>query len=101
MYLAVFQEFAHSKVLERIQSEDICRVDVAPMPCSSAKSEEELAVVRASAKLIIEDPEKENEEAVEAALATLGGLGFSITHRHPVTSAGCPMRDRVILTYTG
>ncbi|KEG07211.1 hypothetical protein DQ04_10551020 [Trypanosoma grayi] len=99
MYLAVFQEFAHPDVLARVESEGMCRVDKASGPCTLAKSDEELAAVRSNAKLII-DPAKTNEAAVEVTLKALCGLGFTVTHRHPVTSAGCPMRDRVILSYT-
>nr|CCC94196.1 conserved hypothetical protein [Trypanosoma congolense IL3000] len=98
MYLGVFQEFSHPEVLALVE-ESVCRVDVASTPCSVAKSEEELAAVRSNAKLIIEDAEVENKEKVEAALATLTNLGFRITHRYPVTSAGCPMQDRVVLSY--
>ncbi|RNF11931.1 hypothetical protein TraAM80_00626 [Trypanosoma rangeli] len=99
MYLAVFQEFAHPEVLARVEAEEICSIDRATGPCTMAKSEQELAAVRSNAKLIIDDATT-SEEAVEAALAALRKLGFVVTHRHPVTSAGCPMRDRVILSYT-
>ncbi|ORC90546.1 uncharacterized protein TM35_000083440 [Trypanosoma theileri] len=100
MYLAVFQEFAHPDVLSRVESEGICRIDQATAPCTMAKSDEEIAAVRSNAKLIIEDPIATSEETVEKTLAALCNLGFTVTHRHPVTSAGCPMRDRVILSYT-
>ncbi|RNF16722.1 uncharacterized protein Tco025E_05101 [Trypanosoma conorhini] len=98
MYLAVFHEFAHPEVLAQVEAEKICRVDRATAPCTMAKSEAELAAVGSNAKLIIDDAAT-GEEAVEAALAALCRLGFAVTHRHPVTSAGCPMRDRVILSY--
>ncbi|KAG8344137.1 hypothetical protein ERJ75_001443400 [Trypanosoma vivax] len=99
MYLAVFQEFARPDVLERIEAEGICDVDKATSPCTMAKSEEELATVRTNAKLMIVNRAVDTDERVETVLAKLCGLGFSITHRHPVTSAGCPMQDRVILSF--
>ncbi|EAN94806.1 hypothetical protein TcYC6_0125170 [Trypanosoma cruzi] len=99
MFLAVFKEFAHPEVLAQVEQGNICRVDRATEPCTLAKSEEELAVVSRNAKLFIDD-ETTSEEEVEATLEALCKLGFTVTNRHPVTSAGCPMRDRVILSYT-
>eukprot|EP00758_Cryptobia_borreli_P010215 Tbor_TRINITY_DN5551_c4_g3::TRINITY_DN5551_c4_g3_i3::g.12746::m.12746 len=41
------------------------------------------------------------EDKVDEVLEALVKLGFIITSRKPVTSAGCPMTDRVILKYNG
>ncbi|KAG5469363.1 hypothetical protein LSCM1_02579 [Leishmania martiniquensis] len=115
MYLAVFREFAHPEVLERVKAEGICGVDVAPEPNQLAISEEEKQVVRSNAKLItvthnitgirdVFDGMTEAELAkidveVDQKLQQLVALGFQVVERHPKTSAGCPMLDRVILSY--
>jgi hypothetical protein len=115
MYLAVFKEFAHPEVLEKVKAEGICEVDVAPEPNKRATSEEDLLVVRTNAKLItvqhricamrdVFDNMTEAEivciEAeVDRKVAQLVALGFTVVERHPKTSAGHPMLDRVILSY--
>ncbi|CAG9580662.1 conserved hypothetical protein [Leishmania major strain Friedlin] len=115
MYLAVFHEFAHPEVLENVKAEGICDVDVAPEPNKLAASEEEQQVLRCNAKLItvkhnitgIRDVFDGMTEAelveidgqVEQKLQQLVALGFQVVERHPRTSAGRPMLDRVILSY--
>ncbi|KAG5469708.1 hypothetical protein CUR178_01847 [Leishmania enriettii] len=115
MFLAVFHEFAHPEVLEKVKAEGICDVDVAPEPNKLAVSEEEQEVVRCNAKLItvnhnitgirdVFDGMTEAELAkidgqVDQKLQQLVALGFHVVERHPKTSAGCPMLDRVILSY--
>ncbi|CAJ1011649.1 hypothetical protein Q4I28_006962 [Leishmania naiffi] len=115
MYLAVFHEFAHPEVLEKVKSEGICDVDVAPEPNKLAVSEEEQQVVRCNAKLITvkhnitgirdafdgmtEEELEKNGNQVDQKLQQLVALGFQVVERHPKTSAGRPMLDRVILSY--
>ncbi|KAK7194718.1 hypothetical protein NESM_000391400 [Novymonas esmeraldas] len=115
MFLAVFNEFAHPEVLERVKAEGICDVDMAPQPNKMATSEEEQQVVRCNAKLItvthnitaIRDvfdgmtaaELAQIEEQVDEKLQQLVALGFQVVERHPQTSAGRPMLDRVILSY--
>lgn len=115
MLLAVFHEFAHPEVLEKVRASGICDVDVAPEPTAMAAAESEKQLVRTNAKLITvthtisgmrdvfdtmtaEDVAALNEE-VDLKLDQLIALGFEVMVRHPTTSAGCPMLDRVILTY--
>ncbi|KPA76683.1 hypothetical protein ABB37_07531 [Leptomonas pyrrhocoris] len=115
MYLAVFKEFAHPEVLEKVKAEGICEVDVAPEPNKRATSEEDQLVVRTNAKLITvqhrisamrdvfdnmtETELSSIEEEVDKKVAQLVALGFTVVERHPKTSAGHPMLDRVILSY--
>lgn len=115
MLLAVFHEFAHPEVLEEVKKQGICEVDVAAAPNALATTPEEIAVVRTNAKLLtvqhsvtsIRDvfdnmtPEQfaELEKAADEKVAALEALGFRVVNRHPVTSAGHPMVDRVILSY--
>ncbi|KAG5495051.1 hypothetical protein JKF63_02104 [Porcisia hertigi] len=115
MYLAVFNEFAHPGVLEKVKAEGICEVDIAPEPNRLAVSEEEQQVVRCNAKLItvqhnitgmrdVFDGMTEAELAkldgqVDVKLEQLVALGFKVVERHPKTSAGRPMLDRVILSF--
>eukprot|EP00796_Vickermania_ingenoplastis_P004477 gene4477-3270_t len=115
MFLAVFNEFSHPEVLEAIREKNICDIDVAAKPCALATSEEEKRAVRTNAKLIkmahditapksnyeMLTPEsfQKLEEETDAVLEQLVALGFEVVNRHPVTSAGCPMVDRVILVY--
>lgn len=115
MLLAVFHEFAHPEVLEEVKKRGICEVDVASHPNALATSPEEIAIVRTNAKLITvahhisglcdafdsmspEEFAKLSEE-VDRKVAELVELGFVVVHRHPQTSAGCPMVDRVILSF--
>lgn len=115
MYLAVFNEFAHPEVLQKVKAEGICEVDVAPEPNKRATSEEDQLVVRTNAKLITvqhhitalrdvfddmtEAELSRIEEEVDKTVARLVALGFKVVERHPKTSAGHPMLDRVILSY--
>lgn len=96
MYLAVFQEFKHSAVLDRVLQIPLC-VDVAANPCSFAKTDAEVETVTTNAKLMV-DPSTSDAE-VDATVAKLVELGFAVVLRNPVTSAGCPMKDRVILKF--
>jgi hypothetical protein len=98
MELAVFQEFVGHESLEKIRSLiPSLSIDVAPSPCALAKTDSELDVVRTNAKLLF--PATTPAEEVDATLAVLTTNGFNVMLRHPVTSAGCPMRDRVILKF--
>lgn len=115
MFLAVFQEFAHPEVLEQVKAQGICDVDVAPEPNKMATSEEEQQVVRSNAKLITVQHDISGmrdvfdgmteaefaviEEKVDQKVQQLVDLGFQVVERHPQTSAGRPMLDRVILSY--
>mmetsp|Transcript_13793 Transcript_13793/g.15870 ORF Transcript_13793/g.15870 Transcript_13793/m.15870 type:complete len:97 (+) Transcript_13793:126-416(+) len=94
MYLAVFHEFRSQEILDKVAAIPLA-VDKAESPCSLAKSESELETVATNAKLMFDastDP-----EVIDSVLINLTNLGFQIVNRHPVTSAGCAMRDRVIL----
>lgn len=96
MQLAVFNEFAASdEQLAAINA--VVPLDRAPQPNALAKAPEEIAVLKANAKLFYQ-PTVSDEE-VDATLARLAPIGFKVLHRNPVTSAGCPMKDRVILTF--
>lgn len=115
MFLAVFNEFAHPEVLEKVKAQGICDVDIAPEPNKRATTEEDQLVVRTNAKLITvhhritalrdvfddmtEAEMKRIEEAVDEKVAQLVALGFVVVERYPKTSAGHPMADRVILSY--
>lgn len=115
MLLGVFQEFHKPEVLERIKEKGICEIDIASKPCEAATTEEEKKVVRTNAKLIklphpfcaitspcdtfSEEDWKELEKKTDLVLSQLTELGFEVVHRHPVTSTGCSMRDRVILSF--
>ncbi|EPY29647.1 hypothetical protein STCU_01550 [Strigomonas culicis] len=115
MLLAVFHEFAHPEILEQVQRDHICDVDVAAEPNRMATSEEEKKVVRTNAKLIkvkhtinaqkdvFDDMTQESyaelEQETDVVLGKLTALGFVVENRNPVTSAGCPMVDRVILSF--
>lgn len=115
MFLGVFKEFSHPEVLELIKERGICDVDVATKPCTLATTEEEQLAVRTNAKLIkmphnisaTKSPydalTEESFNALEAetdkVLEKLIELGFEVVERHPVTSAGFPMVDRVILRF--
>lgn len=96
MELAVFQEFACDQVLERVRALPLV-VDVASSCCALAKTDGELDVVRTNAKLLF--AASTPAEEVDMIVAKLVEFGFEVVQRHPVTSAGCPMRDRVILRY--
>jgi hypothetical protein len=95
MLLAVFQEFKDKALLERVAAELNIKVDIATGPCGLAKSEAELSVVARNAKLLF-DPATSAAE-VDQVLSQLCKLGLEVLVRNPITSAGCPMRDRVIL----
>ncbi|CAD2217766.1 hypothetical protein AGDE_01969 [Angomonas deanei] len=115
MLLAVFNEFAHPEVLEKVKEQNICEVDVAPEPNKLATTEEEQQIVRTNAKLIkvkhtitamrdafdnmTQEAYAELEKETDAVLEKLVALGFVVENRSPSTSAGCPMVDRVILSY--
>lgn len=115
MFLAVFNEFAHPEVLGEVKRRGICEVDIAANPIALATSPEETHVVRTNAKLItvqhtitgMRDPFDSMDEATLQAineetdkkLEELTALGFVVKERHPKTSAGCPMLDRVILSF--
>lgn len=115
MLLGVFNEFHEPEVLELIKEKNICEVDVAPNPCTVATTDAEKKVVRTNAKLIklphcftsmkspydnLTDEEwEELEKKTDATLSQLVELGFQVVHRHPVTSTGCAMKDRVILAF--
>lgn len=115
MLLAVFQEFSHPEVLDKIRQEGICEVDQAPEPCLMAESEEEKKVVRTNAKLIkmphnitgfaspydllTEEKYRQMEEEAQAVVEKLVDLGFVVENANPVTSAGDKMIDRVILYF--
>lgn len=115
MLLAVFQEFSHPDVLELVREKKICDVDIADSPCTMAVSEEEKRAVRTNAKLIkmphnitaVSSPYdsltaesyQKLEDETDKVLEQLVALGFRVEQRHPVTSAGCLMVDRVILSF--
>lgn len=115
MCLGVFQEFAHPEVLKLVEEKSICKVDIASKPSTLATTEDEKRVVRTNAKLIkmphnisassspydALTPETfaALEERTDEVLKALVELGFEVVYRNPVTSAGCPMVDRVILSY--
>lgn len=115
MFIAVFKEFAHPEVLEEVTRRNICGVDVAPEANKMATSPEEIKAVRTNVKLItvrhtisgLHDafdsmtPEEfaELSKRVDETVEKLVALGFQLEQRNPVTSAGCPMLDRVILSY--
>lgn len=116
MLLAVFNEFHKPDVLELIKEKKICDVDVASEPCDSATTDTEQKIVRTNAKLIklphafssIKSPYdnlsseewEEVEKKTDLVVSQLVELGFEVVHRHPVTSTGCPMKDRVILSFS-
>lgn len=97
MRLSVFHEFgASAEQLKAI--EDVVTVDRAPEPMgAAAKSDEDLAILRSNAKLFFDAATPAAD--VDAALSRLAPLGFEVTIRHPRTSAGFAMHDRVILKY--
>jgi hypothetical protein len=96
MELAVFQEFSNPRILEAVRALPLT-VDVATTACTLAKTEGELDVVRTNAKLLF--PASTAPDVVDAEVKKLVALGFEVLHRQPVTSAGCPIRDRVILKF--
>lgn len=85
------------------------RVDIAAAPNTLATSDSEKEIVATTAKLMIQTPYAEvrgltkpsieEAAAVDAMLEKLTGYGFVVTNRTPVTSAGCPMVDRVLLKF--
>ena len=95
MLLAVFHEFKDKSLLERAAAELNIAVDVASAPSALAKTEAEVNVVSRNAKLLF-DPATPAAE-VDGVLEKLCALGLEVLVRSPITSAGCPMRDRVIL----
>ena len=111
MYLTVFAEFYNKELLEQVAKETGLTVDIADKPNALATSDVEKDIVAHTAKLMIQTPPAEAkgikrpvvEEAavVDAMLAKLVALGFVVTNRSPVTSAGCPMVDRVLLKHGG
>eukprot|EP00744_Colponema_vietnamica_P021628 GILI01030929.1.p1 GENE.GILI01030929.1~~GILI01030929.1.p1 ORF type:complete len:114 (-),score=23.84 GILI01030929.1:80-421(-) len=110
MYLTVYNEFANKDLLTKIEQDLGLRVDVAEKPNALATSDAEKDIVATTAKLMIQTPyaevkgltkpSVEDAASVDALLQKLAGFGFSVTHRNPVTSAGCPMVDRVLLKYS-
>ena len=97
MKLSVFNEFAASAELSA-QIEAVVPIDRAPEPNALAKSEEDLAIISRNAKLLFDAATPAAD--VDAVLAKLTPLGFEVVKRNPVTSAGAPMLDRVILKLT-
>lgn len=93
MLFAVFQEFRNKDVLEQVNA--LVPVDVATEACALAKTESEVETVSTNAKLMF--PVQTPAEEVDAVLEKLSALGFEVVNRYPVTSAGCAMKDRVIL----
>ncbi len=92
--LAVFHEFAVTPDhLAKIRA--VVPVDVAPQPNPLAKTPEEIAILSRNAKLFF--PPSTPAVEIDALLEQLAALGLDVVHRNPVTSAGCAMRDRVIL----
>jgi hypothetical protein len=94
MKLFVFNEFAASgATLEALGA--VAPIDRAPAPNALATSEGEKAVIASNAKLIFDV--KTPAEEVDAVVAKLVAAGLEVVHRKPVTSAGAPMQDRVIM----
>eukprot|EP00672_Neobodo_designis_P020243 CAMPEP_0174835018 /NCGR_PEP_ID=MMETSP1114-20130205/5182_1 /TAXON_ID=312471 /ORGANISM="Neobodo designis, Strain CCAP 1951/1" /LENGTH=102 /DNA_ID=CAMNT_0016068955 /DNA_START=42 /DNA_END=350 /DNA_ORIENTATION=+ len=98
MKLVVFHEFAASEEQLAVVAAAGVAVDRAAEPNKLAKSDEELAIVKSNAKLFFA-PGTAAEE-VDAVLAKLAPAGLEVVKRNPVTSAGAPMEDRVILKLT-
>ena len=102
MRLAVFKEFVGTSSFAALPASivpDVATTDAAPAGGKPLKPEEADVVAR-NAKLFFK-PDEEPE--VEAAIATLSALGYTVEERYPATSPrpiAWPMKDRVILTYT-
>jgi hypothetical protein len=95
MYVSVFNEFASDEVLDRIRGSPFgITVDKSPTPMKQATTPEEINAVKTNAKLFFNPNEVEN---VDAVLAFLEDVGLAVAVRNPITSAGIPMKDRVIL----
>ncbi|CCW63103.1 unnamed protein product [Phytomonas sp. EM1] len=115
MLLAVFHEFAHPEVLKEVEKQGICDVEVRPEPTLTATTPEEQQLLRTNAKLMTmnrcitglatpsetftQDEVMLMQEEVDRKLDALVRLGFKVEERHPRTSAGYAMLDRVILTF--
>ncbi|CCW66191.1 unnamed protein product [Phytomonas sp. Hart1] len=115
MFLAVFHEFAHPEVLEEVKKQGICDVEMRPEPIQTTLTPEELQILRTNAKLItisrcvtglsspMESLTQEEQMGlkvtVDKKLEALIRLGFKVEIRHPKTSAGYAMPDRVILSF--
>lgn len=115
MFIAVFKEFAHPEVLEEVKKRGICDVDVAPEVNKMATTEQELRVLRTNVKLITvthniagmrevfdsmtQEEFLELSKRVDEKVGQLEELGFKVVERNPMTSAGSPMLDRVIMLY--
>ena len=93
--LAVFNEFAASEEQLAAVTAAGVELDRAAEPNKLAKSDEDLAIVKSNAKLFFAPGTADAD--VDAVLAKLAAAGLEIVKRNPVTSAGAPMEDRVIL----
>jgi hypothetical protein len=94
MRLAVFHEFGASDAVKQAIA-SVVPLDQAPEPNALAKTEEDKAILSTNAKLFFE-PETAPAE-VDDVLLKLIAIGLDVMQRNPITSAGCPMTDRVIL----
>ena len=96
--LCVFNEFAAKEALDKAASAiEGLKVDVAPEPNPLVKEDVEKHAVATNAKLFF--PEETAAEDVDAACKKLIDIGFTVVKRNPITSAGAPMLDRVILRF--
>jgi hypothetical protein len=95
MKLVVFNEFAATEEQLKAVASAGVEVDRAAEANKLAKSDEDLAIVKTNAKLFF--PPTTTAEEVDATLAKLAPAGLEVVKRNPVTSAGAPMTDRVIL----
>lgn len=95
--LAVFNEFSAPEALAAVRQLPLT-VDQADTPSKLATTDAEKQVVATNAKLMF--PASTSSEEVDSTLAKLAPIGFKVVHRTPVTSAGFPMNDRVILAFS-
>jgi hypothetical protein len=93
--LAVFHEFAAADALKA--ASEFVTIDQAPAPHPLATSAEEQHIVKTNAKLFFAPSTP--DASVDSTLEKLTALGFQVVQRKPITSAGCPMQDRVILRF--
>eukprot|EP01084_Bolivina_argentea_P221718 375473_1 len=95
--LAVFHEFEAKEALATVGAIENLQVDIAASPSTFVKEDAEKQAVATNAKLFF--PEATPEEEVDVMVAKLVEAGFTVVKRKPITSAGCPMLDRVILRF--
>ena len=106
MILAVFHEFIKPDVLTKVN--EFLPVDCPSTPTNGIKSDEELNIVQTNAKLFLHHPVDQiqslsspefTEEQINDVLNKLNLLGFEVLIRHPVSSTGFKLSDRIILKY--